>query len=87
MPLSSLQGGKLNVILAVVGATAFALQGYDQAVMNGLLTLGTFVKTFPQIDTINKQLTASQSSHNSLIQGLSFGDSVSLSTSPTDALV
>ena len=64
---SSLRGTKLNVVLGVVGAMAFALQGYDQAVMNGLLTLHTFVNIFPQINTVDT--SGAQKSHNALIQG------------------
>ncbi len=69
MPSLDLKGTKLNVILAIVGAMAFALQGYDQAVMNGLLTLDTFVERFPQINTSSK-ITGAQKSHHALIQGL-----------------
>lgn len=70
MPSLNLTGTKLNVILAIVGAMAFALQGYDQAVMNGLLTLDTFVARFPQINTSSTKITGAQKSHHALIQGL-----------------
>jgi len=68
MPSLNLKGTKLNVILAIVGAMAFALQGYDQAVMNGLLTLDTFVERFPQINTSSTK--GAEKSHHALIQGL-----------------
>ena len=67
MGLSNLQGRSVTIVLGIVGATAFALQGYDQSVMNGLLTLSDWVETFPQIDTINT--TGAQEAHNSTIQG------------------
>lgn len=69
MAFSNLRGKRLNIVLGVVGATCFALQGYDQAVANGLLTLPTWVAVFPQIDTISSGLTKAQKSHNSTLQG------------------
>ena len=50
------------------------LFGYDQGVMGGLLTLNSFVKTFPEIDTtatteMAQHLNASQKTHRSTIQG------------------
>ena len=65
----NLRGKSLTRLLGVVGALAFTLQGYDQAVANGLLTMNSFVKVFPQIDTSNPDLSVSQKSHNSTIQG------------------
>ena len=52
------------------------LFGYDQGVMGGLLTLNSFVKTFPEIDTTKatetaQNLNASQQTHRSTIQGTS----------------
>lgn len=41
------------------------LQGYDQALMNGLLTMPTFETAFPSIDTS----TEAQSNSNSTLQG------------------
>lgn len=43
--------------MSIIAATAFALQGYDQAVANGLLTLPTFLSTFPQTKNPNIQGT------------------------------
>lgn len=37
-------------VVALVGALAFCLQGYDQAVANGLLTLPAFLAVFPELD-------------------------------------
>ena len=53
---------------------AHRLFGYDQGVMGGLLTLSSFVKTFPEIDTTTatetaQHLNASQQTHRSTIQG------------------
>lgn len=59
-----LQGPRLHLLVAAVGALAFLLQGYDQAVINGLLSLSTWEKTFPQIDTSDNK-----SHERSLIQG------------------
>ena len=65
----NLRGKPLTRVLGVVGALAFTLQGYDQAVANGLLTMKSFIKVFPQTDTSGSTLSASQKSHNSTIQG------------------
>ncbi|KAH8693248.1 putative sugar transporter [Talaromyces proteolyticus] len=65
--LGNLRGRALSFVIGVVCALGFTLQGYDQAVANGLLTLDTFVKTFPEIDTIHT--TGAQKEHNSTIQG------------------
>lgn len=46
-PYFGLRGKSLTITLSIVAATAFLLQGYDQAVMNGLLTLDTFTHRFP----------------------------------------
>jgi VanZ family protein len=43
-----LRGRSLTIVMSVIAATDFALQGYDQAVANGLLTLPTFLQTFPE---------------------------------------
>jgi hypothetical protein len=63
-----LRGKSLSLVIGLIGAVGFVLQGYDQAVCNGLLTLGSFIAVFPQIDTVNT--TGSQNSHNSTIQGM-----------------
>ncbi|KAJ5605631.1 hypothetical protein N7510_008412 [Penicillium lagena] len=64
---AKLRGKTLGLVIGVVGAVGFVLQGYDQAVANGLLTLGSFIAVFPQIDTVNTK--GAQQSHNSTIQG------------------
>jgi hypothetical protein len=53
MSYFGLRGKPLSTLLSIVAATAFALQGYDQAVMNGLLTLNTFKHQFPEIKNSN----------------------------------
>jgi hypothetical protein len=63
-----LRGKSLSLVIGLIGAVGFVLQGYDQAVCNGLLTLGSFIAVFPQIDTVNT--TGNQNSHNSTIQGM-----------------
>lgn len=64
MPALHLRGTKLSLAVGIIGATAFILQGYDQAVVNGLLTLSSWEKQFPAIDT-----TTDTSNHASLLQG------------------
>ncbi|KAJ6187177.1 hypothetical protein N7519_002085 [Penicillium mononematosum] len=41
-----LKGKSLSLVIGLVGAVGFVLQGYDQAVANGLLTLGSFIAVF-----------------------------------------
>ncbi|CAK7237301.1 hypothetical protein SEUCBS140593_009913 [Sporothrix eucalyptigena] len=69
--LSGLHGRKLNITMSVLAALVFMMQGFDQALVNGLLTLDTWVKTFPGIDTVNT--TGAVKEHNSKIQGLAVG--------------
>ena len=48
------------------------LFGYDQGVMGGLLTLNSFITTFPQIDTTvagELGLSAAEKSTRSTVQG------------------
>ncbi|PON20677.1 hypothetical protein TGAM01_v210462 [Trichoderma gamsii] len=63
-----LRGSKLSMatIILVVGPAYFTF-GYNLAVAGGLLTLESFVKQFPQMDTINT--TGAQNKLNSNIQG------------------
>lgn len=56
-----------------------SLFGYDQGVMGGLLTLPSFLKTFPEIDIA--AAPAARQSHVSTIQGRSAHTSIK----PTDA--
>lgn len=49
--------------------TVCSLFGYDQGVMGGLLTLPSFVRTFPEIDVVNA--SPAESDHVALIQGIS----------------
>jgi hypothetical protein len=48
-----LRGTSLSIAISIVAATAFALQGYDQSVMNGLVTLPTFLHRFPDMKKSN----------------------------------
>jgi hypothetical protein len=43
--------------------------GIDQGVMGGLLTLGSFLRYFPEIDTVNPP-TGSSTSHAATIQAI-----------------
>ena len=57
----ALQGKRLQLALAITGAVAWILQGYDQALMNALLTLPSFESTFPSINTATPALAAKHS--------------------------
>ncbi|TKA77212.1 hypothetical protein B0A55_02581 [Friedmanniomyces simplex] len=48
-----LRGTKLNIAIAIVAGTDFALFGYDQGVMGGLLTLNSFLRYFVRIHGMN----------------------------------
>ncbi|CAN6666925.1 hexose transporter Hxt13p [Trichomonascus vanleenenianus] len=69
MGLKDLRGSALTILVGIVGATCFALQGYDQAVVNGLLTLDTWTTIFPLIDT-GAGVPAAEVAHHQTIQGL-----------------
>jgi MFS family permease len=48
-----------------------SLFGYDQGVMGGLLTLPSFVSTFPEIDLVHTGgMSASQINYRSTVQGI-----------------
>lgn len=69
-----LRGTGLNVLISIIAGLDFLLFGYDQGVMGGLLTLNSFVRTFPEIDTTKAGtmgLTADQKSTRSNVQGVS----------------
>ncbi|KAB8290207.1 hypothetical protein EYC80_011076 [Monilinia laxa] len=61
-----LKGQRLNLAVTTIAGLDFALFGYDQGVMGGLLTLPSFVATFPEIDTVHDT-----SNYTSTIQGIS----------------
>jgi hypothetical protein len=67
MGLRTLRGNALQRLVAVIGATAFLLQGYNQSMMNGFLTLSTFLKEIPEVDTLNT--TGAKQAHNAQIEG------------------
>ncbi|KAL2002547.1 hypothetical protein VTN02DRAFT_6534 [Thermoascus thermophilus] len=69
-----LRGTSLNLAIGIVAGLDFLLFGYDQGVMGGLLTLGSWVRTFPEIDTTTKALeglSQAEKDHRSTIQGIS----------------
>lgn len=45
-------GEPLNNVVALVASVAFMLFGYDQGVMSSLLTLPSFLETFPEINVV-----------------------------------
>lgn len=67
MSLFNARGARLGLLLGISGAVAFILQGYDQALMNGLLTLPSFLRIFPEMDTTTA--SGGIKHHNSTIQG------------------
>ncbi|KAJ5923679.1 hypothetical protein N7454_008924 [Penicillium verhagenii] len=68
MGIHNVQGQSLQRMIAVLGAVAFLVQGYNQSIMNGFTTLPSFLAAIPQVDTVNT--TGAQASHNSTILGL-----------------
>lgn len=65
-----LRGHRLSLAaLILVVSPAFLCYGYNQAVTGGLLTLESFVESFPAMDTINT--TGPQRTRNANIQGSS----------------
>ncbi|KAK9774539.1 putative General substrate transporter [Seiridium cardinale] len=62
-------GRSLTILqLGLIVAPSFILFGYNQAGVGGLLTESDWVKTFPELDTVNT--TGAQKSKNSTIQGV-----------------
>lgn len=62
------RGSRLNAAtIVLIVMPAFLCFGYNQAVAGGVLTLESFVSTFPQLDTVNT--TGAQAHYNSTIQG------------------
>lgn len=62
-----MRGSSLRLYIAIVGAMAFLLQGYGQAVANGVITLDSFLETFPEVDTIHSSGAAR--AHHATTQG------------------
>jgi hypothetical protein len=69
MGLRTVRGIALQRLIAILGAVAFLLQGYNQSMMNGLLTLDNFIEVLPQIDTLNT--TGAKQAQNAKLQGTS----------------
>ncbi|KAJ5976063.1 hypothetical protein N7481_009770 [Penicillium waksmanii] len=72
-PYFGLRGTSLNIMISIIAGLDFLLFGYDQGVMGGLLTLNSFVTTFPQIDTTTAGemgLSAAAKSTRSTVQGI-----------------
>lgn len=62
-----MKGRTLRNFLGGVGSLAYFLQGYTQSILNGLVTLNSFIQYFPQIDTVNTQ--GAQLARNATLQG------------------
>ncbi|KAJ6014496.1 hypothetical protein N7540_009087 [Penicillium herquei] len=72
-PYFGLRGTSLNIMISIIAGLDFLLFGYDQGVMGGLLTLNSFVREFPQIDTTaagEMGLSAAERSTRSTVQGI-----------------
>ncbi|TID21464.1 hypothetical protein E6O75_ATG04859 [Venturia nashicola] len=67
MGYPTLRGARLTTTLGLLGAIAFTLQGYDQGLMNGLITLPTFYTQFPETNAITT--SGSVKSRASTVQG------------------
>ncbi|KEQ85987.1 general substrate transporter [Aureobasidium pullulans EXF-150] len=65
-----LTGTKLNIAVGVIAGLDFLLFGYDQGVMGGLLTLKSFTRTFPEINTQSPP-RGQTASYVSTVQGIS----------------
>ncbi|KAK5091449.1 hypothetical protein LTR05_001632 [Lithohypha guttulata] len=64
------QGVRLQVAVAVVAGADFLLFGYDQGVTGSLLTLDSFRRYFPSIDTLADGISSSERSTRSTNQGI-----------------
>ncbi|KAF7188600.1 Sugar transporter STL1 [Pseudocercospora fuligena] len=64
-----LRGTSLNIAIGIIAGLDFLLFGYDQGVMGGLLTLPSFTRVFPEINTIGE----SGNSPKSTTQGITIG--------------
>ncbi|TQS31655.1 hypothetical protein Golomagni_08057, partial [Golovinomyces magnicellulatus] len=68
LPKSNLRGRSLLTFMVMtVVCPAYMLLGYNNAVVGGLLDLESFVKVFPETDTINTK--GHKKDSNALIQG------------------
>lgn len=67
MGLNGLRGESLQRVIAVTGALAFMVQGYNQSLMNGFTTLPSYIDAIPEVDTVNTK--GSQKQHNAKILG------------------
>ncbi|KAK9351489.1 general substrate transporter [Lipomyces doorenjongii] len=64
-----LRGKGLHIAVTTIAGLGFLLFGFDQGVMGSLLTLDTFISTFPAMDVSNN-VSAAKRTHNSTIQGV-----------------
>jgi sugar porter (SP) family MFS transporter len=61
-----LNGTKLQIAIGLLAGMDFLLFGYDQGVTGGLLTLDSFVKYFPSIDSSGASATSSASTRQGI---------------------
>lgn len=68
-PYFGLRGSSLSrAIMWLAVCPAFVCYGYNLSVAGGLLTLESFVRTFPELDTLHT--TGAQQHRNSTVQGI-----------------
>lgn len=67
MTLRTMRGPALQRAIAALAGLAFLLQGYNQAIMNGLITLPGFIELLPEIDTLTT--SGAQQKRNAKVQG------------------
>lgn len=64
-----LRGSRIiTAALVLIVGPAYTCFGYNQGVAGNVLTLQSFVHTFPAIDSINT--SGAQERHNSTVQGM-----------------
>ena len=69
MGIRSIRGPTLQRLIAVLGAAAFAVQGYNQSLFGGFITLPDFLETIPEVNTVTT--TGAKEAHNENIMGSS----------------
>lgn len=64
-----LRGSRITIAaLVLIVGPAYTCFGYNQGVAGNVLTLPTFIETFPSLDTVTT--TGKQEQHNSTVQGI-----------------
>lgn len=70
-----LRGSRIiTAVLYLIVGPAYTCYGYNQAVAGNVLTLQSFVRAFPSLDTVN--VKGAQEQHNSTVQGMNISQSL-----------